>query len=48
MKVFLDDYRLPMDCIPYMHSRFDPFNLLHHRIYHQEWTIVRNYPQFVK
>ena len=48
MKIFLDDYRFPMDCIPYMHSRIDLSNPLNDRIYHQQWRVVKNYPEFVR
>ena len=44
MKIFLDDYRIPMDCIKYMHTRIGPMNTIYND---GEWFIVRNYPQFV-
>lgn len=43
MKVFLDDIRIPMDCISYMHRRIGRENLL----YQEHWRIVRNYEEFV-
>lgn len=42
-KLFLDDVRNPEDCVHYMHKRVGPDNPL----YLQEWTIVRNYDDFV-
>lgn len=36
MKVFLDDVRAPIDCIPWMHDA----------IYLEEWVVVRNYEDF--
>lgn len=44
MKLFLDDIRDPIQCSTYMHTRIGALN----PIYAQEWTIVRNYDQFVK
>lgn len=44
MKLFLDDIRIPLDCIPYMHTRIGPLNSL----YKEDWNIVRNYEQFVE
>jgi hypothetical protein len=44
MKVFLDDVRIPMDCIPYMYKRIGNLN----PIYLEKWEIVRSYEEFVK
>lgn len=44
MKLFLDDIRNPKECVSYMHSRIGPEN----PIYLEEWTIVRNYNEFVE
>ena len=41
-KLFLDDYRFPIDCASYMYRRG-----VDCKIYHQEWDIVRTYKQFV-
>ncbi len=43
MKVFLDDYRNPQDCVTYMHKRIGALN----PIYLDSWVTVRNYDQFV-
>ena len=43
MKIFLDDYRTPLNCISYMHQRIGALNT----IYLQEWVIVKNYDDFV-
>jgi hypothetical protein len=40
--LFLDDYRVPLDCANYMHRRG-----VDCRIYHEEWHIVRSYGQFI-
>jgi hypothetical protein len=42
MKIFLDDVRVPTDCVSYMHARIGSLNL----IYLEEWFIVRNYEDF--
>lgn len=44
MKLFLDDIRIPGDCINYMYHRIGALNPL----YLEEWKIVRNYDDFVK
>lgn len=44
MKVFLDDIRIPQECINYMHKRIGHLN----PIYLEEWVIVRNYIEFIK
>jgi len=43
MKIFLDDVRIPSDCIGYMYTRIGSLN----PIYLENWTIVRNYNEFV-
>lgn len=40
--LFLDDYRMPIDCASYMYRK-----KVDCRIYHKEWNIVRSYTQFV-
>lgn len=45
MKIFLDDYRFPQDCLSYMHTRIGTLNPIYGE---GEWYIVRNYPEFVK
>lgn len=44
MKIFLDDYRIPLDCVPYMHQRIGKLN----PIYLEKWEVVKNYNEFVK
>lgn len=44
MKLFLDDVRIPSDCINYMYKRIGALN----PIYLEEWTIVKNYNDFVE
>jgi hypothetical protein len=44
MKLFLDDYRSPMDCVKYMHKELGKDNLIYTE---GDWTIVRSYSQFV-
>ena len=44
MKVFLDDIRVPQECINYMYKRIGHLN----PIYLEEWFIVRNYTEFIK
>lgn len=41
--LFLDDWRLPIDCAHYMYRR-----QVDCRIYHLDWVIVRSYGEFVK
>lgn len=41
-RLFLDDERNPVDCAKFMYNRG-----VDCRIYHEEWTIVRSYGQFV-
>jgi hypothetical protein len=45
MKIFLDDYRNPLDCLSYMYTRIGELNPIYND---GEWFIVRNYPDFVK
>ena len=44
MKLFLDDIRMPDDCLLYMYNTpgFDA------TIYTEEWTVVTNYDEFVQ
>ena len=44
MKIFLDDYRVPTDCINYMPYRIG--NKV--AIYSHKWEIAKNYQEFVK
>lgn len=44
MKLFLDDYRKPRDCIQYMYQRIGVKNTE----YMEDWIIVKNYDEFVK
>lgn len=44
MKIFLDDIRVPKDCIIHMQQRIGPLCV----IYYTDWIIVRNYDEFVK
>jgi hypothetical protein len=41
--LFLDDYRMPIDCATYMYRKG-----VDCRIYSEDWNIVRSYGQFVK
>ena len=38
MRVFLDDWRNPIDCVGYMHSRIGSDN----KLYLDEWFVVRS------
>jgi hypothetical protein len=42
MKIFLDDYRLPKDCLSYMYQIIGNLN----PIYNEEWLVVKNYSEF--
>lgn len=44
MKVFLDDKRIPEECIKHMHLSIGKLN----SIYLEDWTVVRNYLEFTK
>jgi hypothetical protein len=44
MKIFLDDVRIPKECINYMYHRIGPLN----PIYLEEWVVIKNYYDFVK
>lgn len=44
MKLFLDNYRIPRDCILYMSPRIGKYNLL----YLEDWVIVNNYEEFIE
>lgn len=37
-RLFLDDYRQPIDCFVYTKDK----------IYYEDWVVVKNYPEFVK
>lgn len=43
--LFLDDYRQPIDCVKYMHTRIGPENLIYDKL---NWHIVKHYPEFVQ
>lgn len=43
MKIFLDDFRDPIDCVTYMHTRIKQKN----PIYLDDWKVVRSYREFV-
>lgn len=45
MKIFLDDIRIPFDCISYMYRRIGKDNVLYSE---GGWSIVRNYDDFVE
>ena len=40
--LFLDDMRVPQDCLTYMHRRTAQYE-----VYKEEWIIVRNYSEFI-
>ena len=40
--LFLDDWRMPIDCASYMYRRG-----VDCKIYHKEWIIVKSYGQFI-
>jgi len=42
MRLFLDDVRVPEDCLAYMYKRIGTLN----PIYAEEWEIARTYEQF--
>ena len=44
MRLFLDDIRVPKDCIDYMHRRIGKLAIE----YYEDWIIVRNYDDFCK
>lgn len=41
-RLFLDDYRVPLDCVSYMHRHIGARN----PDYLESWTIVRNFESF--
>lgn len=43
VRLFLDDYRNPIDCVSYMHTRVGKRN----PEYLDKWVIVRNYDEFI-
>jgi hypothetical protein len=43
MKIFIDDFRDPKDCLKYMHERIGPDNVIYDA---DDWRIIRNYPEF--
>lgn len=44
-KLFLDDYRVPIDCVPYMHTRIGKENPIY---LEKDWVVVKSYTQFTK
>lgn len=42
-KLFLDDFRKPIQCVNYMYRRIGNKN----PVYLQEWVVVKNYDEFV-
>lgn len=42
IKIFLDDIRMPSDCLGYMYTRIGKLN----PIYASDWVIVRNFDEF--
>lgn len=42
-KLFLDDYRNPIDCVNYMHTRIGKENPIY---LEKDWIIVKNYKDF--
>ena len=45
MKIFLDDFRQPYDCLLYMAGRINGYSTIYGQ---EDWVIVRNYPEFVE
>ena len=45
MKIFLDDYRIPLDCFAYMFENINKLNPIYKE---KDWLIVKSYPEFVK
>lgn len=45
MKLFLDDYRQPYDCLGYMHKRIGQKNPIYNE---GEWYVVRSFTDFKK
>jgi len=43
-KLYLDDYRSPIDCVKYMHQKIGKLNPIY---LEQDWVIVRNYIDFI-
>ena len=43
VKIFLDDYRIPIDCVKYMHHQLGKENFL----YLENWFVAKSYPDFV-
>lgn len=43
IRLFIDDYRMPIDCTTYMYARG-----VDCEIYRQQWHVVRSHGQFVK
>jgi len=42
VRLFLDDFRNPIDCTQYMYQRG-----VDCKIYHERWFVVKNYKQFI-
>lgn len=44
IKLFLDDYRSPEDCLKYCYKWYGTNQLVYNE---QDWAVVKNYPEFV-
>jgi len=45
VKIFLDDFRNPADCIIYMSARMNGYATIYGQ---DDWVVVKNYPEFVE
>jgi hypothetical protein len=45
MKLFLDDFRQPTDCIRYMAARLNGYSIIYAD---SDWVVVKNYAEFVE
>ncbi len=45
IKIFLDDFRIPSDCVIYMSARMNGYATIYGQ---DDWVIVKNYPEFVE
>lgn len=43
-KLFLDDYRIPLDCVSYMYKRIGAKNPIY---LEKDWIVVKDYYQFI-
>lgn len=44
-KLFLDDYRIPRDCVQYMHQRIGKENPIYLQ---NDWIVAQNYKHFIR